>query len=141
MVQGGDPTGTGRGGESIYGGKFADEVKRELKHTGTMAEGALWSGVLAAGLFRLAVSLSLAFGWSQVPGSSRWRMPGRTQTARSSSSRSRRAPISMGSTLSSAGERLAAPSAERFLHTATPFLTAQDFRRHGCHQALGTRAH
>lgn len=34
MVQGGDPTGTGRGGESIFGGKFADEIKRELKHTG-----------------------------------------------------------------------------------------------------------
>ena len=34
MVQGGDPTGSGRGGESIYGGKFADEIKRELKHTG-----------------------------------------------------------------------------------------------------------
>ena len=24
MVQGGDPTGTGKGGESIWGGKFAD---------------------------------------------------------------------------------------------------------------------
>ena len=35
MIQGGDPTGTGRGGESIYpGGKFADECTRELKHTG-----------------------------------------------------------------------------------------------------------
>ena len=34
MVQGGDPTGTGRGGESIFGGKFADEINRELKHTG-----------------------------------------------------------------------------------------------------------
>ena len=35
MIQGGDPTGTGRGGESIYpGGKFADEIKRDLKHTG-----------------------------------------------------------------------------------------------------------
>ena len=34
MVQGGDPTGTGRGGESIYGGKFPDEITRELKHTG-----------------------------------------------------------------------------------------------------------
>ncbi len=34
MVQGGDPTGTGRGGESIYGSKFADEITRELKHTG-----------------------------------------------------------------------------------------------------------
>ena len=28
MVQGGDPTGTGRGGESIYGGKFEDELTR-----------------------------------------------------------------------------------------------------------------
>lgn len=25
MVQGGDPTGTGKGGESIWGGKFDDE--------------------------------------------------------------------------------------------------------------------
>jgi cyclophilin family peptidyl-prolyl cis-trans isomerase len=31
---GGDPTGTGRGGESIYRGKFEDEITRELKHTG-----------------------------------------------------------------------------------------------------------
>ena len=34
MVQGGDPTGTGRGGESVWGRKFEDEVTRELKHTG-----------------------------------------------------------------------------------------------------------
>ena len=34
MIQGGDPTGTGRGGESIFGGKFGDEVTRELKHVG-----------------------------------------------------------------------------------------------------------
>jgi len=34
MVQGGDPSGTGRGGESIYGGKFEDEITRNLKHTG-----------------------------------------------------------------------------------------------------------
>ena len=34
MVQGGDPTGTGRGGESIYGGKFEDEITRNLKHCG-----------------------------------------------------------------------------------------------------------
>ncbi len=33
-AQGGDPTGTGRGGESIYGGKFEDEITRDLKHTG-----------------------------------------------------------------------------------------------------------
>ncbi|MCO5549250.1 hypothetical protein L7F22_002717 [Adiantum nelumboides] len=34
MIQGGDPTGTGRGGTSIYGSKFEDEITRELKHTG-----------------------------------------------------------------------------------------------------------
>lgn len=34
MIQGGDPTGTGKGGESIYGGKFADEFNSELRHTG-----------------------------------------------------------------------------------------------------------
>ncbi|KAI5201508.1 hypothetical protein AUEXF2481DRAFT_44845 [Aureobasidium subglaciale EXF-2481] len=34
MLQGGDPTGTGRGGESIWGGKFADEFDSSLKHTG-----------------------------------------------------------------------------------------------------------
>ena len=26
MIQGGDPTGTGRGGESMFGSKFEDEV-------------------------------------------------------------------------------------------------------------------
>ena len=31
---GGDPTGTGRGGTSIYGGKFEDEISDELKHSG-----------------------------------------------------------------------------------------------------------
>ena len=34
MAQGGDPTGTGRGGESMFGRKFEDEITRELKHTG-----------------------------------------------------------------------------------------------------------
>ena len=34
MIQTGDPTGTGRGGESIYGGKFEDEITRNLKHCG-----------------------------------------------------------------------------------------------------------
>lgn len=34
VIQGGDPTGTGRGGESIYGGKFEDEIHPELRHTG-----------------------------------------------------------------------------------------------------------
>ncbi len=31
MIQGGDPTGTGRGGESIWGKKFDDEISPDLK--------------------------------------------------------------------------------------------------------------
>lgn len=34
MAQGGDPTGTGRGGTSVYGDKFADEITPSLKHAG-----------------------------------------------------------------------------------------------------------
>ncbi|KAI4092834.1 MAG: hypothetical protein LQ344_003199 [Seirophora lacunosa] len=34
MIQAGDPTGTGRGGTSIYGDKFADEIHPGLKHAG-----------------------------------------------------------------------------------------------------------
>lgn len=36
MIQGGDPTGTGRGGKSIYNtanGKFQDEIVDSLKHS------------------------------------------------------------------------------------------------------------
>lgn len=34
MIQGGDPTATGRGGASIYGKYFDDEIHADLKHTG-----------------------------------------------------------------------------------------------------------
>ncbi|GAA5951824.1 hypothetical protein JCM8115_005250 [Rhodotorula mucilaginosa] len=34
MIQGGDPTGTGRGGTSIYGDRFDDEISPELRFTG-----------------------------------------------------------------------------------------------------------
>lgn len=33
MIQGGDPTGTGRGGQSIYGKPFEDEFADTLRHT------------------------------------------------------------------------------------------------------------
>jgi peptidyl-prolyl cis-trans isomerase-like 3 len=32
MIQGGDPSGTGKGGESVFGGYFADEFTPDLKH-------------------------------------------------------------------------------------------------------------
>ncbi|KAL4226678.1 Peptidyl-prolyl cis-trans isomerase-like 1 [Mactra antiquata] len=34
MIQGGDPSGTGRGGASIYGKEFDDEIHSDLRHTG-----------------------------------------------------------------------------------------------------------
>ncbi|EFN51543.1 hypothetical protein CHLNCDRAFT_49208 [Chlorella variabilis] len=34
MIQGGDPTGTGRGGESVWGAKFEDELDSRLLHSG-----------------------------------------------------------------------------------------------------------
>jgi peptidyl-prolyl cis-trans isomerase-like 1 len=34
MIQGGDPTGTGRGGESFWGKNFKDEFHPSLKHDG-----------------------------------------------------------------------------------------------------------
>lgn len=34
MIQGGDPTGTGSGGESYFGKQFEDEFSDELRHTG-----------------------------------------------------------------------------------------------------------
>jgi len=45
MIQGGDPTGTGSGGASAWGGKFADEINRTS---------ALYQGPYAAGTVAMA---------------------------------------------------------------------------------------
>lgn len=34
QIQGGDPTGTGTGGKSIWGKKFDDDIKAHLQHIG-----------------------------------------------------------------------------------------------------------
>ena len=40
MIQGGDPTGTGRGGQSAWGGRFDDEIDRSSAlYRGTYAKG------------------------------------------------------------------------------------------------------
>jgi len=36
VLIGGDPTGTGKGGMSIYGECFEDEIHDDLKHTGEL---------------------------------------------------------------------------------------------------------
>jgi cyclophilin family peptidyl-prolyl cis-trans isomerase len=43
MIQGGDPTGTGRGGESASGGRFADEINRSSE----LYRGAYTKGTVA----------------------------------------------------------------------------------------------
>ncbi len=43
MIQGGDPTGTGRGGESASGGRFADEINRSSE----LYKGAYTKGTVA----------------------------------------------------------------------------------------------
>lgn len=42
-IAGGDPTGTGRGGTSIYGGSFEDEIHPDLKFTGAGIIAVRWS--------------------------------------------------------------------------------------------------
>ena len=44
MIQGGDPTGTGMGGESIWGGSFGDEFHPELFNLrGALSMAECWS--------------------------------------------------------------------------------------------------
>ena len=52
IVQGGDPTGTGKGGESIYGRYFDDEIIEDLKHKrGSLSMASLGSNKNASQFF------------------------------------------------------------------------------------------
>ena len=62
MVQGGDPTGTGRSGASIYGEKFEDEISKSLKHTGAGVLSMANSGPNTNGSQVCARNLPLSFG-------------------------------------------------------------------------------
>lgn len=51
-LQGGDPTGTGKGGKSIYqtpNGKFPDEIADHLKHNKVMAAAGFLSSLSPCG--------------------------------------------------------------------------------------------
>ena len=58
IVQCGDKTGTGRFSESIYGGKFEDEITRNLKHTGAGVCSMANAGPNTNGSVRLYVGIS-----------------------------------------------------------------------------------
>jgi cyclophilin family peptidyl-prolyl cis-trans isomerase len=65
MIQGGDPTGTGRGGESAWGGRFNDEIdaKSAVYQTGYKAERWRWrtqDQTLMVSVFHHARRLSAA---------------------------------------------------------------------------------
>jgi hypothetical protein len=48
MIQGGDPQGTGQGGESAWGGTFEDEIKRTRRCTSTVIDAGCWRWPTAA---------------------------------------------------------------------------------------------
>ncbi|RHZ10553.1 hypothetical protein DYB31_001046 [Aphanomyces astaci] len=74
QMQGGDPSGTGKGGESIWGAPFKDEFDSRLVRIQVVVSSHVSGG-----------------GWSSsctaVAACSAWRIPGRTRTIRSFSSR------------------------------------------------------
>jgi len=63
MIQGGDPTGTGKGGTSIWGTKFADEFRESLKVSGLagFSIACLVSRLILSSDDELALALALAY--------------------------------------------------------------------------------
>lgn len=87
MIQGGDPTGTGKGGDSIWGGTFDDEIHPTLR-------------VSIHSYSFLKVELKCdSYDSTRIVGSSQWRTKVQTRTSPSSSSHMQSNRIWMESTL------------------------------------------
>uniref|UniRef100_A0A8C7P1E9 Peptidyl-prolyl cis-trans isomerase n=1 Tax=Oncorhynchus mykiss TaxID=8022 RepID=A0A8C7P1E9_ONCMY len=67
MVQGGDPTGTGRGGASIFGKQFEDELNPDLKFTGNYTIYKQEKTCHSNKTYFLCCSLLLSYGAISLP--------------------------------------------------------------------------
>lgn len=63
MIQGGDPTGTGMGGESSFGGNFADEFSPELFNINGALSMANAGPIPTAASFSLSPTSTLMTAW------------------------------------------------------------------------------